>query len=315
MITMVGFPPPASKLYFNWEGGIKKNGDKFIIVEDLNDTILKTADCYYQTNELKPKFFHNGRDSWHGNYMLHIQNSKKPYIVSESEPFREFKGWLRFGWNSYRWDDANWNNDDVGSERWNRFEKITGIKFKDWKSPGSNILIMGQKEGDSSLFKMYKMGYKSLYDWIYDQILTIRKFSDRPIIIRPHPRNLDRGVKMVKNLLRDKKTLKDVKISENLSRGGNQGGDGLENDFMQAYCVVTYNSLSGIEAVTRGIPVFALDGGSMVHPVAHKDLSQIEKLNYSIDLQDWKNKIAYSMWNKDDVQSGHCWAHLKPVYF
>lgn len=314
MITMIGFPPPASKLYFGWEKGIAKNGDKFITVKELSDKAIAKADCYYQTNELKPKFLHGGREDWHGKYMVHIQTSCKPYIVSESEPFREHKGWLRFGWNSYRWNDANWNNENVGPERWNRFEKATNIKFTDWHSPGDNILIMGQKEGDSSLVKIYQEGYESIYDWIYDQILQIRKHTDRPVVIRPHPRNLDRGAKLVTNLLREK-NLKNVRISENLTRGGSQGGEGLDKDFEEAYCVVTYNSLSGVEAVTRGIPVFALDGGSMAYPVAHHDLTQIEKIKYDIDLQDWKNKIAYAMWNKQDVLSGECWAHLKPVYF
>jgi hypothetical protein len=53
----------------------------------------------------------------------------------------------------------------------------------------------------------------------------------------------------------------------------------------------------------------------MAYPIAHKDLSQIENLKYDIDLQDWKNKIAYTMWNSKEVHSGECWAHLKSVYF
>lgn len=314
MIKMVGFPPPASKPYFHWAKGMEKLGDKYIVSDDLDSNIVRDADCYYQTNELKPKFLHGGRADWHGKYLLHIQEAGKPYIVSESEPFRECLGWLRFGWNSYRWCDANWNNENVGPERWNRFESLTGIKFTDWHSPGKNILIMGQKEGDSSLVNIYKAGYASVYDYIADQCRVIRRFTDRPIVIRPHPRNLDRGAKIVTRLLAEL-DMKDVSMSPNLTRGGSQGGEGLDKDLQEAYCVVTYNSLSGVEAVVRGIPVFALDGGSMAWPVAHKELSQIENLNYDIDLQEWKNKIAYAMWNKQDVQTGECWAHLKEVYF
>lgn len=314
MIKMVGFPPPASKPYFHWAKGMERVGDKYIVCDDLDDPMVAQADCYYQTNELKPKFLHGGRADWHGKYLLHIQNANKPYIVSESEPFRECPGWLRFGWNSYRWNDANWNNDNVGPERWNRFEKATGITFKDWHSPGDYILIMGQKEGDSSLVNIYKSGFESVYDYIAMLCQVIRTFTDRPIVIRPHPRNLDRGAKLVTNLLKETK-LKNITMSENCTRGGSQGGDGLDKDLNNAYCVVTYNSLSGVESVVRGIPVFALDGGSMAWPVAHKELSQIEKLNYDIDLQEWKNKIAYSMWNKEDVMSGECWSHLKKVYW
>ena len=314
MIKMIGFPPPASKPYFHWAKGMERVGDQYIVSDDLDSNVVRDADAFYQTNELKPKFLHGGRADWHGKYLLHIQAAGKPYIVSESEPFREHPGWLRFGWNSYRWNDANWNNDNVGPERWNRFENMTGIKFKDWHSPGGNILIMGQKEGDSSLVNIYKAGYASVYDWIAEQCKTIRKYTDRPIVIRPHPRNLDRGAKIVTQLLK-KTNLTNITMSPNLTRGGSQGGEGLDKDLNNAYCVVTYNSLSGVEAVVKGIPVFALDGGSMAWPVAHTDLSKIESLNYNIDLQDWKNKIAYSMWNKKDVQTGECWSHLKQVYF
>jgi hypothetical protein len=314
MITMVGFPAPTSKLYYHWNKGIEKCGDKYISAKDLDDSAVKDADCFYQTNEIKPKFLDTNRMSWHGKFMLHIKNSNKPFIVSESQPFREHDGWLRFGWNSYRWNDANWNNDNVDSTRWNRFQKLTNIKFIDWHSPGDSIIIMGQKEGDSSLVKIYQQGYESIYDWICDQIIEIRKHSDRKIIIRPHPRNLERGVKLTTQLIAKLK-LDNVAISENLTQGGNQGGEGLDADLAQAHCVVTYNSLSGVESVVKGIPVFALDGGSMVHPIAHHKLSQIENLKYDIDLQDWKNKIAYSMWNKEDVMSGNCWNHLKEVYF
>ena len=111
-----------------------------------------------------------------------------------------------------------------------------------------------------------------------------------------------------------KKNIKGVAISENRSTGGNQGGESLDKDLDNAYCVITYNSLSGVEAVEAGIPTFAMDNGSMVWPIAHKDLSQIENLNYDIDLQEWKNKIAYTVWNKKEVISGECWGHLKAVY-
>ena len=314
MITMVGFPPPASKLYFGWEKGIERLGDKFITTDQIKGPLINSADCFYQTNEIKPKFLDDKRVKNHGKYMLLIKNSKRPFIVSESEPFREHRGWLRFGWNSYRWSSANWNNENVGPERWNRYERLTGIKFTDWNSPGDHILIMGQKEGDSSLVHLYEQGHTTFYDWVETVIVELRRHTDRPIVIRPHPRNLDRGVKNATRLI-NRLPFDNVSISQNLTRGGSQGGDGLNVDLNNSHAVVTFNSLSAVEAVVRGIPVFALDSGSMAYPVAHTDLSQIENLNYDIDLQQWKNKIAYSMWNKQDVQSGECWAHLKPVYF
>jgi len=311
MIKIVGFHL-ISKPYYGWIEGIKRHGDSYDLVKDFNPNATYNADCFYQTNLLKPKFMTGTRYINQGQKYQYILKSKKPFLVSESEPFREYKSWLRFGWSGYGWEDANCNNNNVGPERWNKFESKTGIIIKDWNSPGGNIVIMGQKEGDSALVRLYEQGYKSFYDWVDDIILKIRKHSNRPIIVRPHPRGSSKGLnKFVKNI---KKHI-NVSMTTNLTRGGNQGGEGLEKDLAGAYCVVTFNSLSGIEAVTRGIPVYALDPGSMVWPIAHKDFSKIENLNYNIDLQDWKNKIAYTFWNRHEVKSGETWAHLKEVYF
>jgi len=310
MVKIIGFQF-ISKSYYGWQQGIKRHGDVYECIRDFDPNAEYPADCYYQTNLLKPKFLYKRLDK-QGSKYLYIQKTNKPFLVSESEPFRDYPGWLRFGWNGYGWNDANCNNNNVGPERWNKFESKTGIKFKDWKSQGGDIIIMGQKEGDSALVRLYDKGYKSFYDWVLDIIKQIRKYSDRRIIIRPHPRGLDNGLKRTKKIV---KALDNVFLTENVKRGGNQGGESLLSDLSRAHCVITFNSLSAIEAVVQGIPVFALDPGSMVWPIAHKDLSQIENLKYDIDMQDWKNKIAYTFWNRHEVKSGETWAHLKPVYF
>ena len=312
MIKMYGFWG-ASKPYYDWGTGLAKHGDSFEMLQELDLDRISDADCFYQTNMLKPKFLDAHNLSIRGKKYLHMHNAVQPTIVSESEPFRQYGGYLRFGWHSYGWTDANCNNENVGPERWNKFEEKTGVKFKDWHSPGDYILLMGQKEGDSALVSLFNQN-KNFYTWVLETILEIRKYTDRKIVFRPHPRTAIRGVKFLEKLLTEHK-LKNVEITKNLTQGGNQGGIGLDNDLNNAYCVVTFNSLSGIESVINGIPVFAMDGGSMVYPIAHKDLSQIENLKYDINLQDWKNKIAYTMWNKQEVKNGECWAHLKLVYF
>ena len=312
MIKMIGFLG-ISKNYYKWPQGIETLGDSYTRIDNFDPNAIYEADCFYQTNMIKPKFLHGDRLDREGAKYLYIKNSGKPVLVSESAPFRKYGGYLRFGWNSYMWTDANCNNDNVGKERWKKFEKNTGITFADWHSPGDHILIMGQKEGDSALVPLFDEG-KTFYDWVIETIFEIRKYTDRPIVFRPHPRTATRGIRKLTQFIKNKQ-LVNVRLSDNISYGGNQGGTGLDADLDAAYCVVTYNSLSGIEAVEKGIPVFAMNNGSMVYPIAHTDLSHIENIDYNIDLQDWKNKVAYTVWNKKEVASGECWAHLKPVYF
>jgi hypothetical protein len=314
-VTMVAFPVPVSKIYYHWNRGLEQHGDRLIQLAKWYDLRNENfADCYYQTNEKKKKFFTGNRYDTQGKYFDYILESKKPFIVSESNPFRQHEGWMRFGWSSYKWTEGNFNNDNVDRTRWKRFEKITGITFTDWKSPGDNILIMGQKEGDSALNSMYDKGYEHIYDWMFKTVLRIRNHTDRPIVIRPHPRGMKKGFRSFKSQI-EKKGVSNVSWSEAVEPNVTQGGAGLDHDLNNAHCVVTYNSLSSIEAVIKGIPVFAMDDGCMAYPISHTDLSQIENINYNIDITDWQNKIAYTMWNKKDVQTGRAWAHLKPVYF
>lgn len=310
MSKIVGFRY-VSKSYYGWAQGIKRCGDSYDLVTDFDKNYKYEADFYYQTNMIKPKFMSGIRYENQGSKYEYILNTGKPFIVSESEPFREYPGWLRFGWQDYGWCYGNFNNENVGAERWNKFENKTKINIKPWKSAGSNILIMGQKEGDSALVRLYDQGYKSFYDWAFKTIEQIRQITDRPIVVRPHPRGAG---KSLNTFIRRINRFSNVTISNNVKRGGNQGGLGLDADLQNAHCVVTFNSLSSVEAVVRGIPVIALDGGCMTWPIAHKSLSDIENINYNIDIQEWKNKIAYTFWNKLEVKSGECWDHLKAVY-
>jgi len=313
MITLYGIEYALKSAFPGLEKGLKRHGDQFLIKkwQDADD-----GDCYIQTNLIKPKILRNDlrRDAY-----LYIKDSGKPYLVNESPSFRRHLGWARLGWYSYKWTEGVFGNENSPPDRWRKFEQETGITFKDWNSPGKNILIMGQKENDSSLLSLYAKGYESFYNWVEDIIYEIRKYSDRPIVIRPHPRNRERGIKLATQL---QKKLKDKHItvsdrtddlSDYLSTPTK--ADGLYQDLAEAYCVVTYNSLSSIESICEGIPTFALDDGSMIWPVAHRDLSQIENLSYDIDLTQWKYDIAYTQWTGTEHRKGESWAHLKPLMF
>jgi len=306
MVSIVGIRG-SIKATSALEVGFKRHGDLYKLVDFGKDAL--DADCFVQTNLLKPKFYKQQERASAYQYIL---DSNKPFLVLESPVFRKYPAWTRLGWYSYKWSDGIFGNEKSSSDRWNKFQKETGIVFKEWNSPGDHILIMGQKEGDSSLSEMYKE-YESFYDWVEKIVHDIRKYSDRKIIVRPHPRNLRHGIGMCKKLNKHSKL--NIEISTNLTDGGIQGGEGLDRDLQNAYCVITYNSLSAVEAICEGIPTFAFDNGSMIWPVAHKDISQIEKLNYDIDITQWKYDIAYTQWNRKENKTGESWAHLKPLMF
>lgn len=302
----------VSKTYKGLVNGINRHNDNLIILDSVPKT-LQDADCFYQTNVPKAKHFDEGyhNDTYGVKYNF-ITKQKKPVLVSESACFRNTK-WRRYGWNHYGWTSGNFNNENVDDSRWKKFEKETNTVIQPWNSPGDNIVIIGQKEGDSALNSLYtELGYDNFFDWVSDVISEIRKFSDRKIIIRPHPKNIARSVKRSKHI---PENFKNVEVSNYIPTGTYSGGESLDAELANAHCVITFSSNAGVDAVVKGIPVYALDKDSMVYPLSQGKLSSIENLNYNIPIDDWQNKIAYTFWNTEELESGETWAHLKPVYF
>ena len=319
MIKIVGIDG-AIKSTRGMDRGVSVHNDSLEIVNSINDPRVLEADAFIQTNILKPEI---ARSPTKKEVYEFIKNSGKPFLVIDSATFRRYSHlkYVRIGWNSYKWDEGDFNNKNSPPDRWNQFQKTTGIAIKDWHSPGDSILIMGQKEGDSSLNKLYEK-YNSFYDWLEELIIDIRNYSDRPIIIRPHPRGLNYG-KNLANKLANK--FKKISVSENVIDVPDKevrligsmefNVDGITRDFQKAYYVVTYNSLSGVESVCDGIPTFSLDSGSMARPVMHHDISKIENLDYNIDRTQWCYDSAYTQWESKETRWGAPWAHLKGVYF
>lgn len=312
-INVFGLKDNMKKKLSGWSEGIMSVGDNFFTV-NANYRKLDIADCFIQFNILNPyRFYHKpGRVK---SYEI-ILNSKKPFLVIEEGVFRQYSQYKRVGWWNYKRNKGNFNNENVDNIRWNQFLKNTGLKIKDWKSPGDNILIMGQSEGDSSLIEMIESGYVTFFDWVKDTIIEIRKYSDRKIIFRPHPQNL---INYNEEIYLLNKKYKRIELSQNQITSNYEdtqnGGKSLYQDLKDAYCVITLTSNSAIEAVCEGIPIFVLDEGSMAYDIAHHNLSEIENLNYNIDISSWCNKIAYTSWTEDEVREGIVWNHLRPVYF
>lgn len=293
--------------------------DSFAHYDNLINPALQEVDVFIQTNLIKWKFYIRGRNEQYE----YILNSKKPKLVSESPVFRSVtlkdpKMQLqRLGWNSYQHGDCDYNNKNSLPDRWNWMQKEYSIARKDWKKNGDYILLLLQKPGDSSLNKLYiENGYNIFRygDWVKDTVKNIRKHTDRKIIIRPHINQQTNGYKNAERVALE---FDNVEVSSNyewLPEFGASGGTGLQQDLSNAWCAVTYNSLSSIESVLSGTPVVALDKGCMAWPVAEHSLANIENLSRNHDISQWLYDLSYSCWTAEELTSGKTWEHLKPKY-
>ena len=186
---------------------------------------------------------------------------------------------------------ADFANDNFDDQRWKKF----GIDMKPWNPSGDIIVICGQHDAS----EQWK-GLPRMQQWIDQQISEIRKYTTRPILVRPHPRNqfnLDETkYKNVKVRLprRDYKTYDDTDFKATLER---------------TWAVVNHSSNPAMEAVFNGIPVFVSDR-SLCYNVGNEKLSDITTPALH-NRKVWANKLAYTEWWQDEIMKGLPWQRLK----
>jgi len=290
--------------------GFSKLGDLYI-EKDFQD-ITGNEHCFYHFGGISIVKNLYSDENFKG--INFIQQSNRPFLVGEYTPFRKIPNYFKLGWLSYNHKNGIFNNSNVNGIRWKNFKQQNNLQIKDWNHPGENILILGQVEYDSALNNLYASGYLSIYDWIFDTIEKIRKITDRPIVIRPHPSDFK-----LPNILAKCMNYEKVTLSTNFNAGEykntRSGGDGFYQDLMNSYCVVSYSSNGVVEAICNGIPVFVADSGSPGYPLSQKSLDNLESIDFNKDIDQWGTQIVYSIWNFKEIYSGEAWAHLKPVFF
>jgi len=124
--------------------------------------------------------------------------------------------------------------------------------------------------------------------WIVEQIELIRQVSDRPIVVRPHPRSPLRMAGLNKTITVEKpKKLNNTYDSFNLH--------------FDYHAVVNYCSGPGIQAAISGTrPIVGTYSLAFPVSVAIKDLD----LPYDIDRDQWLVEICHTEYNIKEIEKG-----------
>ena len=179
-----------------------------------------------------------------------------------------------FGWNGLN-GRADFRNEGMPADR---AEKL-GVKLQPWKEDGDYVLLCGQVPWDASV------DVTDHVIWLNEAVQNIDIATHREIVFRPHP-------------------LARIPPLE----GCEYSTQPLEIDLADAWCQISFNSNSGVDAVLAGVPVFAYDEGSMVYSMARKDWN-IE-LPHMPDREQWLNDICYAQWTPDEFRNGDAWRHI-----
>lgn len=185
-----------------------------------------------------------------------------------------------------------------------RLKKLD-IKWKGWKNNlDGHVLMMLQLPGDASLRNI------DIYNWAFETIQNIRKYTTKKIIVRTHPgvrlKDLDPFHKLVSDITLAK--IEDVDFSIGRERS-------LTDDLENAYCSISYTSGSSIDSVLKGIPVIACDPGNFSFEISSNYISDVENLKLADDetVNDWLKSLSYSQWTIDEMLSGTAFKNLEPA--
>lgn len=196
--------------------------------------------------------------------------------------------YLRYSFNGIFPDTGIYCDDTVDPGRWNQISQDLGLQLKDYRTNGNHILLCLQRNGG------WSMGSMDVVAWATNTINELRKYTDRPIVVRAHPG--------------DKNSFRYLSGS---SWTVSNDGRSLEQDLKNCWAVVNYNSSPVVGAAIEGYPIFVTDPArSQCREIANTDLSQIETPRLP-DRLPWAQRISMFHWNFDDLRSGRCWSHMR----
>ena len=297
---LMGIPPGNTNpekpaIIVNFIEGVWRCGDEGTIVTDYNPVDADVA--------VVQGFVHPGsKNSKHLNLRKEVFEKQKKdgkrSIIVDSNLFLyadpgNSNGFLRYSYDGIFPNTGEYCNTNPDPARWELISKKIGIGLKPYKTNGKYILICCQRDGG------WSMDGQALMPWLIRTISTIKKHSDRRIVIRFHPGD--------KNHLTHKRALARYRL-QNVIVSHNKN---ILEDFEHAHAVINYNSSPAVAAAIEGVPTFVLDPRrSQAAEVSHHRLEELEDIK-TFDRELWVQRMAQMHWTLAELKSGEAWKHLR----
>lgn len=202
---------------------------------------------------------------------------------------------FRVGLNGSFYNNADFCNVGSPPDRWRQLEAEFGIDLCDYRKQGRHILIIGQVPGDTSLLGA------DIVAWMRDTAQSLKQYTDRPVIIRPHPSTKPNDLKTIARALRF-----DRQVSIEMPPKGT-----IYDALRDCWATVTYSSSSAVDSLLAGVPAIAMCEASVAWPVTDHDLSRVENPTLH-DREQWLYDLAYAQWSTEEIASGIVWSRFKP---
>lgn len=224
----------------------------------------------------------NGRMLGNANIWNSCRSAGKPVIVLEVGGIQRGTTW-KVALNGIN-RDAYFGPKGNGPER---AQKLN-LSLRSWRENGEHILICGQHDKSLQWQNMPRMS-----NWVMDTIEEIQKYTDRPIVFRPHPRcRLDTIERQYRNVYRQ----------DPLHISGTY--DDFNLSFMKAHAVVNWSSNPGVQSILAGVPAF-VGHSSLAYDVAN-DIDFMHDIENPCkpDRQQWLNDYAWTEFTLEEISQG-----------
>ena len=201
--------------------------------------------------------------------------------------------WHRYSLNSVYPNDGVYFFAEKDTNKWQEFSAWHNAPLRPWRITGDHVMILCQRP------KGWNMFGNNQEAWLDNMIENIRRYSQRPIMVRMHPGDGHR-FKAIEKL--QKRYGPSITISEHAN---------IRQALANCWCTVGYNSTPNVVSAIEGIPGYVEDPiHSWATDVAFSDLSLMEQPPMP-DRSAWVNKIANIHWSNQEVRSGQLWTAIK----
>jgi len=210
-----------------------------------------------------------------------FRGTNRPVLVIEVSAVRRGHSWRIM---------LNGNNEIPKMDNSAQRFATLGWELRPWTHSGECIVIACQRP-DSQLWSLPV----STEAWLDKVVGDIRKHTDRPIVIRPHPRKrlgrVPQGCTLTPPL-HITNTVDDFNFNQAINN---------------AWGVINFNSSPGVNSVLAGVPVF-VDPTSPAAQVGNHDFSLIETPKRP-DREQWAWNLAHTEWTVSEIEQG-----IPPVF-
>lgn len=224
----------------------------------------------------------NGRMTANKSVFHHYRSQNKPVIVMDVGALRRNVTW-KLAVNHINNLGYYGHNINLDYDR----PKKLGIELQNLKRVRPEILIAAQHHRSLQLEGIDQEL------WINQTVEQIKKVSDRPIVIRSHPRS-----KLNSGLLHDQSIIFQAPVKLNNSY------DDFDIDYSY-HCVVNYNSGPGSQAAIAGATVM-VDRSSLAFPIS-TTIENIDK-RLVVDRTQWFVELSHTEYTVEELSSG-MWFH------